>query len=387
MARVLDLPVEALLMPSTGSLSAEVEAAELAILVQQERYADAIDSGRALLKRVLTLADRAEINFQIGVAYFRSIQPADALTFMAEASEAARELLDEHLLISCLNITAQARFILDDPEAVALQEEALRRCDLLKPLPGRLRARILNHLGFMYIQQQRTEKAAETLEEAIRCAGPVQELRLVASAYHNLVGVYDRMGNTSKAVEYARKAEALYELHRDRKVLLWLHSDIAKVLMDAGRLEAAKDHIDHALEFGRDIPAQEIRGRAEVLVILSEWHWIQRDAEAARLSLDEAKAVTDASGELGPQGRIHWLLGRIAVHEKDEAGLVREFGLAIDIFDKLNQQSDLVECHRELGDALADLGRIEEAGRHWRQALSLKDGTPVPAAARLTRAN
>lgn len=134
------------------------------------------------------------------------------------------------------------------------------------------------------------------------------------------------------------------------------HAELGCALIDAGRVGEAETAFRKALELN----AQHLPAKAHLSLIFWEYE-----------RLDEAQALAQEVVDQQPHNAIAWqTLGLVASKRYHQAEAIAAFEKA------LAHRPDLILSHNYLGIALNQLGRYDEAMRHYECTLKLQPGNP-----------
>src|SRR5258706_15711384 len=152
-ARQTRKPMDFFLTPESSSLLSERHAQlrELERLTAVRQLESVIQMGTSLLEQKWSADDTAVIHFSIGQAYCRLVRPAQALEHLPVAREEFERSGDEWMVVQAMDWESSALGLLDDPEALALANRALRRYRQLLPKARQIQARHLGHIAAMYV--------------------------------------------------------------------------------------------------------------------------------------------------------------------------------------------------------------------------------------------
>jgi tetratricopeptide (TPR) repeat protein len=320
--------------------------------------------------------ERAFAHFYLGQAELQLSQPQAALENVRVAGTLFEELRDSWMVVECMDWEAGALRALERADALAVAEEALRRCRQLRPRPAATEVRILGHIGAIHVFRHEWTQAIESYERAVETAGSVRELTRVARMYQDLSLAYQEIGDLNQAAAYSHKAIALYEMERNRQAVAFAENDLALVLIKQGQLDAADRHLRGSLATFDELGLKQ--SRSHVLLSFS-------DLETARGALDEAEAyaqlAADAASEVGEEitaALAHQVLGRLATRRGDHDRADREFSIALSTLIKLGAGERLLECHASYADVLEGRGDHEGAVRHLKAAVALARPSALP---------
>lgn len=193
-------------------------------------------------------------------------------------------------------------------------------------------------LAQVQLQTSGPERALATLEEAL--AKHPEDDQLLESVASFAVGMGDR----------AKAAGAMYQLIRLHPERHGYRFDLARLLTNSNELAQAADVLQEALRAGADA--------ATCHAMLGKCALLAGDAEAARGSFDRALAI-------GPSAEAFGGLGALAFVEGKPAAAAEHFRRALQL------APDDADLYFNLGNALAQLERAEEAENAYRQSLRL----------------
>lgn len=163
-------------------------------------------------------------------------------------------------------------------------------------------------------------------------------------------GLYEALGR-------GEAAQALYEAIVAEEPLYWYnHYWYGRFLYRKGNLKAAAVSLERA---------RELAPEAEPPVtLLGFCHLSSADLEEARRAFERAL-------ELAPGSRARRRLGLVHYY-------AHEFDRSLELWSQvLSDEPERAAAHADVGDALRQLGRHEEAERHYRTALDLYERAPA----------
>jgi tetratricopeptide (TPR) repeat protein len=352
---------------ATGSTSIQVK--ELEWLCLDRRYDEAAAAATNLLKEALSLRAEAETTFYLGQALVQLSRPAEALPHLEAACAGADRLLDPWLAVECLDWQAGALYVMEDPRALAVAEDALRRCRELSPALPRTEARILEHIASIHVRNHTTDTAIEYYEAAIEAAGSVRDLSRLARTYHGLSIAFQERGQLGRAAEFAHKALGLYALEEDHVLTGRAENELGLLLMRQGEMARAEALFLSAL--AHFDAAKSERVRSHVLLSLGELYLLTGDLPRSAEYVDAALVLAERLSESLALATGHHLRGHL--HERlgsgDEAD--REFKAGLALLQRLGATDRLARAHAEYAQVLESRGNHEQASRQWRLAAEL----------------
>lgn len=380
-------PVE-FFLASAPDAAAEAWAADNLQLIELEsrlaraELAAALELGERLLEQVGEGPLAATVRLRLAEANCRLRRPEAALEHLSGARIALEATGDDWAAIEALDWEAAARFLLEDPGAVDLLEEARRRCLALAVPAPRLLARIETHLATVHVHRHSWRSAVRAFEAAITAGSDIFDLLELAHAHSGLGTAYQHLGQPAKALVHASKALALYELRAEVGMRANAHNNIGDLLLHEGQFDAAERHIREAVAAYSELNAER-QGLGYALTSLAELEVRRGNGLAALEAALEAIEAAREAGERVVIGMAHIQLG--AAHEllgrgRDADGA---FDQALAVLAAVDQPLRLRDAHMRVAEILEARGRVDQAAAHWRAAAELgrDHGTGVAQAA------
>lgn len=342
---------------------------DLQWLCLEKRYPQAVAEAERLLGSRLPGRLEAEVRYWLGQALVHLDRPEEAIEQLVGARALAESAADPWLVVECLDWEAGARYLKEDPQALAVAEEALAACRRLEPPLPRTEARILEHLGSIHVRQHQLDEAVACYEAAVEAAGAVRDLARVARTYHGLSIAYRERGLLERAAGFAHKALSLYALEHDHALVARAENELGLLHLRQGRLDQAEQLFLSALAHLRQTGAE--RGQSHVLLSLAELHLVRGELEPAERFLAQGQQLASRLEEslavaTGRLLRARLLAARASWGEADA-----EFAAAEDLLRDLGLKERLAVAHAEHARSYEVRGEHEEAAREWRLAAEL----------------
>ncbi|HMH92665.1 MAG TPA: tetratricopeptide repeat protein, partial [Streptosporangiaceae bacterium] len=301
----------------------------------------------------------------------------DAVTIHGHARRAARQAGDRAAEATALNSLGVAAWRQGrHQQAVGLYQQALTLYRAVGDQTGEARA--LANLGIIDWQQGRYQQAADHHEQALalyRAAGDrVGETRALGN-----LGVADwQQGRYEQAAGHQRRALALYREAGDRAGEARALANLGNAEERMGRYEQAAGHLQQALALAR--ASGDRYGEAHALTSIgSIEHRLGRPAAAAgrhREALALFRATGDPSGEAEARNGLGEALLTIGPPGPAAAQHAAALGLAT----QTGEQYEQARAHDGLARARHAAGELDQARRHWQEALARYAGLGVPEA-------
>ena len=345
LANRLQVPVTALLAPSDSRGPFDQDSVtELDRLCRQQQYEQALARGHEILEWSRSPELVASAHHFIGEALCGLDRPHEAMEHLRQAHDLFETLDadDQGRVAETMELEALALQIAEDPRALTVAQEALRRYRTQDNRRPEVESRLLQRLGAILAARMEYRAAQAHYTEALQVAGGVRDLVRLARLYHGLAVCHHGLGDVRKAVELLMKSHTLYEAEA-RLAQAVAGNDLARVRSDLARVE-------------NDLAFQLIHQgdlvRAEEFVTSALRRFEQGGFERRR-----SHTLLTLAALRQQQGRLD-----------EAAGIVR---MAIDLAGRLDETQALAAGYRYLGEVLAAMGESEPAAASFHQALAI----------------
>ncbi len=253
-AQRLGVSESALLMPP-APVSDEQVISELQQLCQQRDEARALEQARQLIAHGGSAERMAFAHHYAGQALYALARPADALTHAREARDRFAALGNLRWVAEAMDSEAIVLNMLQDPSALQVARRALRRYRALELRWPETEARMLEHLGTIYLARRDYRAARASYEAALQVEGGVRELARMARIYHGLgMSLHHGVSDHAAAADLVFKAVTLYEAEQRIGPTPMRHdrpraeNDLGQVVMALGDFERAEGLFRAAFE-------------------------------------------------------------------------------------------------------------------------------------------
>jgi tetratricopeptide (TPR) repeat protein len=311
---------------------------------------------------------RAHAGLFLAQAYLRRLaDPRAALTELHEALPVFEAEESQLLVVECMDWQSAALYLLEDRSALVLAEAALEACRRLSPANRALEARIIARLGSIHNSRGQAVRAIELYRQALEVAGEQRDLSRLGKMYTDLGVAYWSLGDLERARDYSQKAIAVHELLNDGLSVARAENNLGMVLMRQGLLELAREHILRSVDLCAQAGVEAVM--TNVLLSLAELDMQSGDPNGAREHLEEALAMAERCDKMGAVGFAHQLLGRLSESEGDTAAADRDYGVALETFERLGNPIRLVNCLAEYAEVLEARGDTPAALKAMKRAV------------------
>jgi tetratricopeptide (TPR) repeat protein len=259
----------------------------------------------------------------------------------------------------CLVISGDLRYAIHLLESAI---EELHRSGLEDP--GAL-MRLHASLVAAYFEAGLMSKAAESADEAMRLAPKVKETERVAATHINVAAVLLAQGQVRDAEDALRRSQELYRLMEFESEVGSVYLARGTVARSQGKLGVAKRLLRRGLQVLER--CGDVVDLARALIELASVERMSGERDAARGHVDQAiQLLRDAApGELA-RGYRERALSR-APEEPDAAE--KDLREAIALFERAEESVQLAATCRELGDLLHERQNVSAAVEAYRRGL------------------
>jgi len=369
---------------SAADLEFEARVSDLEQLASVQDYEGVRTLATELLTQAMGETFEARVRYFLGRALVRLYQADEAMPHLVRARAIFEALDDNWMVVECMDWIAGAMTIREEPGALALQEDALRLCRSLDPVPLHTEIRLMTNLASVYAHRREWPKAVKMYEQVVAKGQDLQDMGRLARVYAGLGFAYRNLGDLTRAVSYTQKAAAFQSLQHDKAALTRVELELALLLIRHGDLGSAESHLNKALENCLLNNLEDERNR--VLLGMAELHLNRGDYERAAREAHDATRDAERAGLATTAGEGHVALARIRAAAGDERGSDREFAHAIRIFTRLDAPEKLVETHHAYAQVLKARGDAAGALEQLEATVAItRPGLAAPAARRSAR--
>lgn len=330
--------------------------AQLERLSEQQRYLEVMEMAQALLDE-RSRGLWAYGHFYLGQALNRLFRPDEAIDHLRQARELFDALDEPWLAAESLEWEAGARYLKEDPDALSMAEDALRRYRALEPRAAQVESRMLEHLGTILVRHRNYVRARDCYEEALQAAGPRLDIARLARIYHGLGTCHGELGDPQRAIDLTARAVTLYSVENDirpqaaRTDLPRAEGDLGMRYLAQGDLGRAEELLGAAMDHLAETGVERLRSRG--LLSMAELRSVQGRLDEALALIDEAIALAERFDEQMALAMAHQQMGEVhakrAAHDLSD----RSFERALAILEQAGLEERRAQC-------LAAYGRVRE---------------------------
>jgi tetratricopeptide (TPR) repeat protein len=350
------------------------ELLQLEALTEARDFGAVLKLGAPLLMKRWSAWDLALVRFYVGQAHCRLVEPREALVCLPEARREFELRKEERLAVEALDWEASAWGLLEDPQAVALEHEALERCRRLDPRQQQLESRILGHLANIHVVTRSWSLAISYYEAAVTAASAVKDLLQLAKMHHGLGLAYQRTEHSATARGHLDKALALYSIESDLSAVYRVENDLGNLLLVEGRLDAAERHLLKALAGAEELHINR-RGLGFILANLGEACMRTGRQDEARRYLNDALEVGEAFGERLVLADAEMKLGHLEAALGHARLADDHYRSAIRALEEIEMPNRLRDCRVEYAQVLEDRGDLRAAFEQLQLAVASEKTT------------
>ena len=365
----LHRPMEYFLQdPQVSSTALELKLAEAATRVRRGDGERARDLMREVLSHPQIAPElRTRAQLILAEAFLKLRAFPDAIAVLQEAIKTAETSGWEGMAVELYDRMGSVHYQQRHPheagrwwdKAIGAYEDA----GLTDPL---LKARILGHRANLHYVAGQPREAIAGYQSAIAAAEHVMDMPALGGIYEGLAMSFQKIGDLSRALEYAQRSLRLFDTLRDVRLSAQLRNNMAEILMSQGRSEAAEtlflEGAEQLQQVGdRDLVPHLLAGAAEAALKRKD---PGRAASRMTAALNAAQASSDPTAKLTAER----VAGLVNAATGDGAAARQHFERALELAASIGSPMDTSQVAYSYAQVLEDLGDPSQALLRYRQA-------------------
>jgi tetratricopeptide (TPR) repeat protein len=310
----------------------------------------------------------AYAHLYLGRALIHLARPDEALKHLRRARRLFEAEEDPWSAAEACEWEAGALHLAENPRAVAVAEEALRRYRALEDGRPEVEARMLEHLATCLVQRGDFIRAHRCYADALHVAGPVLDLARLGRIYHGMGRCQIALGDRRRAIDLVSRAVALYAVENDlrpiaaRIDLPRVENDLGMLLMMDGQLERAEDLFQSALEHLAESGVERLR--SYFLLSMAELRQAQHRLDQSLELIGEAIELAERLEEQLAQAIAWQQLGELRAERREPALADQAFERALGILAEAGMTAARETClaaYHRVRQARGDGERLERS--------------------------
>jgi HTH-type transcriptional regulator, quorum sensing regulator NprR len=372
-AERLGRPIEYFLQdPHSSAMALELTLAEAGTRLRQgdgERARELMTELLARPQIAPEIRARAQLVLAEALVSLRAIPEAiEILNQAIRASEAARW---RPLQVELYDRMGTAYYRLRQPkDAGRWWDKALGAYEAAGLTDPLLKARILGHRANLHYVAGQAREAIAGYQAAIVAAEDVLDMQALGGIYEGLAVSFQKMGDLTRALEYAQRSLRLFDTLGDVRMSAQLRNNMAEILLSQMRAEEAEvlflsgaEQLRHVGD--RDLLPHLLAGAAEAALNRGDRGLASaRVAEAVRAAQESCDPVARLSAE-----RVAGRVSSAAGHMGDARN---HFERALEIAAEIGSHTDTSRVAYDYAQVLEDQGDAAEALVRYQQAFEAK---------------
>jgi tetratricopeptide (TPR) repeat protein len=362
---------------STAALELTLAEAEMGLHHGETDRAETLMT--RLLARPIPIELRTRAQLTLAAAHLKQGRPQAAMPVLEDAIAAAERAQWHPLLVELYDRMGSAHYLLRRAHAAGRWfERALERylaAGLADPV---LKARILGHRANLHYVAGQPVEAIAAYEAAIAAAEQVLDMPGLAGIYEGLALSFQQTGQYARALAYAQKGLRIFETLRDVRTTGRLRLNMGDMLLQQGRVPEAERLFAEGAEALRRIGDREL---LPLLVVgMAESALERRDLERAALLVEEGvdleRQATDPIATIA----VHRIAGRIAHARGRLEEAHRHFEEALRVAATIESPDLRARVTYDFARALEEEGDSAQAALRFRQAYEAGRAAPTTSA-------
>ncbi|HJQ30424.1 MAG TPA: tetratricopeptide repeat protein [Rubrobacter sp.] len=206
------------------------------------------------------------------------------------------------------------------------------------PVSAEARAKVLEGVGWLAIQQGDLDRAEATAEEGLELCAEAGLGEVIAADFKDVLGYAARhRGDYERAAELLEQSLELHREAKDKRGVAWSLGNLANLSSELGNYERAKELYEEGLALSRDLGGAELLGAH--LISLGYEYLLEGDPERATVLNEEAAELYQKRGRRSQLQAALANLGWSALirgdHYRSEELFVESLVLCRELGDKL----------------------------------------------------
>jgi tetratricopeptide (TPR) repeat protein len=377
-AERLRRPVEYFLQdPQASSTALELRLTEAATRIQQGDGEQAKEMMTELLSRPQIAPEvRARAQLVLAEALLKLRAISEAIPVIQAAIKAAETSGWLALAVELYDRMGSAYYQLRHPhEAGRWWDKAInayQENELSDPL---LRATILGHRANLHYVGGQPREAIAGYQAAISAAENVLDMPALGDIYEGLAVSFQKIGDLTRALEYAQRSLRLFDTLRDVRMSAQLRNNMAEILLSQERFADAEDLFLAGAEQlrrvgDRDLLPHLLAGAAEAALGRGV---LTLALTRINLALVAAEASSDALAKLAAER----VAGRVMAASRREEEARAHFDRALKLAGALTSPNDTSRVAFEYAQFLEEQGDASQAMIRYRQAYRTRQAPAV----------
>jgi tetratricopeptide (TPR) repeat protein len=233
-----------------------------------------------------------------------------------------------------------------------------------------LKARILGHRANLHFVAGEPREAIAGYQAAIVAAEDVLDMQALGGIYEGLAVSFKKVGDLSRALEYAQRSLRLFDTLRDVRMSAQLRNNMADILLAEGRADEAEAlFLDGAEQLrrvnDRDLLPHLLAGAAEAALA-------NENISLAATRMQAALAAADESSDRTAKLAAERVAGRISNSLGEEGDSREHFERALGYALELDSPTDMSRVAFDYAQVLEEQGDPSQALIRYRQAFRAK---------------
>lgn len=353
-AEKLDTPIEYFLTDTETQMEKVSEYKIAKALMATQEYERAIPMLKELEENPSPHVSSIDVAYDLAECYLHVGEYVVATERFESVLDSAMARNDNTVALLVLNQLGELSFLEKNyPIAIHYWKKAHETIKKGHPAELYLHAKIVQNLGAVYFKLGEHTEALQYYQESNELLEGSHHFKQIGDIYLNLSFTYRDMGEFEKAAEYSQFALSIFQSLNNIKLTIdvkakygivkgetgnieeavaimkncmdeyreigcevevgQLHSDLARIMINAGQFEKAAEHSNAALEF---FPEENL-DRAHVYKMKGQIEMASGNLEAAIDSIKKAVAIFNDNHAYGELVKAYSLLGDIYKEKGD----------------------------------------------------------------------
>ena len=238
--------------------------------------------------------------------------------------------------------------------------------------------RNLYRIGDVYSKQGHLKLALESFEQAneVLLAEPEIDSVMLSSVLIATGIVYSRQSDYPKALEYYKKAEAIYIALDNQQYLQYVYNNMSGAHLSRGDYPRAIEYLQRVLRIAEKFNHKLLIMTAEAN--MGTAYIMQKGFDKALPHLERAKTLAEEMGNRDQVARVTKNMGSAYEALGDTVKAMQAYASSLDVRKAIGDRTGTSSSHQAMGNLLLEKGDLAQAEEHLRDAQKISEEVGDP---------
>jgi HTH-type transcriptional regulator, quorum sensing regulator NprR len=357
-AEKLDTPIEYFLTDTETQMEKVSEFKIAKALMATQGYEQAIPMLKELEENPSPHVSSIDVAYDLAECLLRVGEYATATERFEAVLDSAMARNDNTVSLLVLNQLGELSFLEKNyPIAIHYWKKAHETIKKGHPAELYLHAKIVQNLGAVYFKLGEHTEALQYYQESNELLEGSHHFKQIGDIYLNLSFTYRDMGEFEKAAEYSQFALSIFQSLNNIKLTIDVKAKYGIVKGETGNIDEAVQILKNCMDEYREIGCE-----VEVGQLHSDLARIMINAGQFEAAAEHGSAALNFFPEENlDRAHVYKMKGQIEMAGGNLEAAIDSIKQAISIFHETHAYGELVKAYSLLGDIFKDKGDFKEA--------------------------